>query len=203
MFKNIYQLQVFSSSIKGIDNEKLSAHCLEYADDIAKRKDQNPSGTGYEDSPLDPDNAIVQQLRQTMKRTIHQHIEPKAQEGEIWAHVLRPGESTQIHSHRNKKDWDFLGLSWVYYPLMPEGDNIGGKIVFQMQVGGIKTVNQDFTPKTGNFIIFPSWLNHFTTRCASDQVRISISGNYNFRDERLYDQVSKDRNSGIKRLTGF
>ena len=53
------------------------------------------------------------------------------------------------------------------------------------------------------FIIFPSWLSHFTTRCTSEELRISISGNYNFRDERLYDEVARDSKSVIKKLTGF
>ena len=86
---------------------------------------------------------------------------------------------------------------------MPEGENIGGKIVFQTQIGGTKTINKDFTPKTGMFIIFPSWLPHFTTRCTSEELRISISGNYRFNDERLYDEVGHDPKSGIKKLTGF
>ena len=53
------------------------------------------------------------------------------------------------------------------------------------------------------FIIFPSWLSHFTTRCTSEELRISISGNYRFNDERLYDEVGHDPKSGIKKLTGF
>ena len=203
MFETLYHLMVYKSRIEGLDNKKLSELALKEAENLQKRKDENPSATGFEDSPLDSNAPVVKQLRATIKRTIHQHIESRAQEGEIWAHVLRPGETTQIHSHRNKKDWDFLGLSWVYYPQMPEGENIGGKIIFQTQVGSIKTINKDFTPKTGDFIVFPSWLNHFTTRCISSEVRISISGNYRFNDERLYDKVAKDPKSGIKKLTGF
>lgn len=202
-FENLYSLNVFTSRIEGLDNKRLAELALEEAENLEKRKSENPSATGFEDSPLDSNAPAVKQLRATIKRTIHQRIESRAQEGEIWAHVLRRGETTQIHSHRNKKDWDFLGLSWVYYPQMPEGENIGGKIVFQTQIGGTKTINKDFTPKTGMFIIFPSWLSHFTTRCTSDELRISISGNYRFNDEKLYDEVGRDPKSGIKKLTGF
>ena len=200
---NLYSLNVFRARLEGVDNETLVKLCLDNANDISKRKSNNPSATGYEDSPLDENELEVRRLRETIKRTILKEIEPKAQEGEIWGHVLKTNESTQIHSHRNKKDWDFLGLSWVYYPQMPEGENIGGKIIFQTQIGGIKTINKDFTPKTGDFIIFPSWLPHFTTRCTSPELRISISGNYRFRDEKLYDEVAHDPRSGIKKLTGF
>ena len=203
MFTNIYSLNVFASSLEGINNKKLSELALKQVENKGQRKEEFESGTAFEDSPLDPNAKEVKQLRATIKRTIHKHIDSRAQEGEMWAHVLKPGETTQIHSHRNKKDWDFLGLSWVYYPQMPEGENIGGKIVFQTQIGGTKTINKDFTPKTGMFIIFPSWLPHFTTRCTSEELRISISGNYRFNDERLYDEVGHDPKSGIKKLTGF
>ena len=203
MFQTIYHLQVFAARIEGLNNERLAELTLKEAEDLQKRKDENPSATGFEDSPVDPYAKEVKQLRATIKRTIHKHIDSRAQEGEIWGHVLKPGETTQIHSHRNKKDWDFLGLSWVYYPMMPEGKDIGGKIIYQIQIGGIKTINKDFTPVTGNFIIFPSWLPHFTTRCTSSETRISISGNYRFTDEKLYDKVGKDPKSGIKKLTGF
>jgi len=79
----------------------------------------------------------------------------------------------------------------------------GGKIVFQTHISSIKTISKDFTPNVGDFIIFPSWLSHFTTRHVGDTVRISISGNYNYRDEKLYDKVAHSRNTGIKKLTGF
>ena len=52
------------------------------------------------------------------------------------------------------------------------------------------------------FIIFPSWLPHFTTRCSSEELRISISGNYRV-SEKKYDEVARDSRSGIKKLTGF
>ena len=204
-FHNLYSLNIFRARLEGVDNETLVKLCLDEANDISKRKSDNPSATGYEDSPLDAGHPVVKGLRDAIKRTIHKEIEPTAQEGEIWAHVLRPGESTQIHSHKNKKDWDHLGLSWVYYPQMVDrtkGD-MGGKIVFQTHIGAIKTISRDFSPSVGDFIIFPSWLNHFTTRHVGDSIRISISGNYNYRDEKIYDKVAHDPNTGIKKLTGF
>ena len=203
MFENLYSLNVFASRIEGLDNKKLSELALEEAENLEKRKSENPSATGFEDSPLDHNAPAVKQLRATIKRTIHKHIDSRAQEGEMWAHVLKPGETTQIHSHRNKKDWDFLGLSWVYYPQMPEGENIGGKIVFQTQIGGTKTINKDFTPKTGMFIIFPSWLPHFTTRNEAPEPRVSISGNYVISNEKVYNEVAYDVKSNIKKITGF
>ena len=200
MFKNLYSLNVFYSNIEGIDNKELTRICVAAA---SRKAASVKSNTGYTDVPVDGTNKEIIRLRKTIKSVMHEHIDQRLVEAEMWTHVMQPGETTMIHSHRNKLDWGFLGLSWVYYPQMPEGENIGGKIIYQIQIGGIKTINKDFTPKTGMFIIFPSWLPHFSTRCTSQETRISISGNYRFNDERLYDEVAHDPNSGIKKLTGF
>ena len=125
MFENLYSLNVFTSKIEGLDNKKLAELALEEAENLEKRKSENPSATGFEDSPLDHNAPAVKQLRATMKRTIHQRIEPRAQEGEIWAHVLRRGETTQIHSHRNKGSPAFRGAGGPPLEAWPEKRNPG------------------------------------------------------------------------------
>ena len=74
-FNNIYQLTVYKSRIEGLDNEKLTQLAVTQAEDLSKRIDQNPNATGIEDSPLDAGHPIVKQLRQTIKRTIHNNID--------------------------------------------------------------------------------------------------------------------------------
>ena len=202
MFKSLYNLQVFRSHIEGLDNDHLGKISIASAD---KKIDSQASATGYEDSPINADDPQILRLRKTVKKIMHEHIDQRLEEGEIWAHVLRSGETTMIHSHRSKSDWAFLGVSWVYYVYNPPTKNSGGKIVFQTQIGGTKTINADFDPKHGDLIIFPSWLPHFTTRNASPEVRISISGNYRVRreNEHRYNDIAHDQKSGIKKLTGF
>ena len=70
-FSNIYQLSVYKSRIEGLDNEKLSELAIQNAEDMSKRIDQNPNATGIEDSPLEAGHPVVKQLRDTIKRTIH------------------------------------------------------------------------------------------------------------------------------------
>ena len=187
MFRNLYSLNVFKSRIEGLNNKKLTELAF---------------GDQYVNSYIDPDAPEVKQLRHTIKKDMDEHIDSRFTEGEIWSQVTRTGESIPIHSHRFKQDWDLLNVSWVYYPQIPEGENLGGRIVFQTQLGAHQTLNRDFAPRTGMFIIFPSWLPHFTTRCSSEELRISISGNYRV-SEKKYDEVARDSRSGIKKLTGF
>ena len=56
--------------------------------------------------------------------------------------------------------------------------------------------NHEIVPEEGHLVIFPAWLNHYTTPNTSDDVRISISGNLKIKDDE-YGKVQHDRSSGI------
>ena len=65
--------------------------------------------------------------------------------------------------------------------------------------------NNELMPQDHDLILFPSWLPHFTTRNASPETRISISGNYRVRreNEHRYNDIANDPKTGIRKLTGF
>ena len=93
----------------------------------------------------------------------------------------------------------------MYYATNNPNTDLGGRIIFQTQLGGVKTVNKTWQPKPGDLIIFPSWLPHMTTHNMSPDKRVSISGNYKISSlpEAYYNEVAYDTNSNIKKLTGF
>jgi hypothetical protein len=74
------------------------------------------------------------------------------------------------HDHKEERD----GVSFVYYVTYPEDS---GNLVFEFDVLG-KRVFRSIRPKVGELILFPTYIPHFTTRNVSDEIRISISGNY-------------------------
>ena len=47
------------------------------------------------------------------------------------------------------------------------------------------------------YLMFPSWLSHYTTRHSSDEIRISISGNMRADSEEQYQMIIDDKHSGV------
>ena len=210
MFQTLYHLQVFKTRLD-IDNEALAKACIPTYN--YEKEDHNQADNkDWSDQPLvkhlkkpvavplgDP-NVII--LRKEVKRIIHENIDPRLVEAEMWANVLLPHNTTMIHTHRLKKDWAFLDVAWVYYAA---NENDSGKFVCQTHVGGTKTINKIIDPRPGDLLIIPSWLPHMTTHNTSEHKRVSISGNYNMstQSEDNYNEVAYDPNTGIKKLTGF
>lgn len=189
-FETVTCVRVLRTELTGVDNEVLVAACVE---NRHKKVDDNPNATGYEDSSL-PHHPEVGNLRQHVNELIHTRIDSRYYLGEIWAHILQPMQSTMIHSHRNVLDHRNLNLSWVYYPHQHPPES-GGRLRFQM-VSHMMMNNHEVIPTEGHIVIFPSWLNHYTTPNTGTEDRISISGNMRLQEDD-YDKVYRDSASGI------
>ena len=176
--------------LSDLDNHKISSLCMEWQD---KKITVDPNATGYEDSRI-PDDPEIDKLRNKVMAVVQSNIDDRYYLAEIWAHILIQNQSTMIHSHRNHKDHANLFLSWVYYPLLPSKE-FGGKLRFQM-VSHMKMDNHEVVPEVGHLVIFPAWLNHYTTPNTSEDVRISISGNLKIKEDD-YEKVVRDKTSGI------
>ena len=86
---------------------------------------------------------------------------------EKWAHIQQPLENANPHSHHPHT------LSFVYYVQIPKG---AGDLVFILDE---KVAQIPVTPGEQMLIIFPSWTRHKVNKNLSNDLRISISGNYN------------------------
>lgn len=200
MFKNLYSLNVFYTKLEGINNQAL----VDLSIESRKIQEENKAlATG--NISLEINNPHIKLLRDKVKHIMHTEIDPRLEEKELWAHVTNPGETIPIHNHKNNSDWGCLSISWIYYARNPYDENEGGKIVFQTQIGGTKTISRDFIPKEGDFIIVPGFLPHFTTVNPQPKTRIAMSGNYRISETNKlrYAEIVNDPNSGIKKLTGF
>ena len=80
----------------------------------------------------------------------------------LWSLILTEGETTMIHNYYDVRDHYNLFLSWVYYPMLPVGME-GVKLNFQTWENG-RNKNFAMIPEAGMIIVFPAWINHYTTR---------------------------------------
>lgn len=190
MFETVSATKVFHTKLEDLNHSKIAALCMQWED---RKIDESPNATGYEDSRI-PEDPEVTKLTEKVMTVVKAQIDDRYYLSEIWAHILHQHQSTMIHSHRNVHDYNNLFLSWVYYPLLPNR-KFGGRLRFQ-QVNHMSMRNHEVVPEVGHLVIFPSWLNHYTTPNTSEDVRISISGNIKIKDED-YDKVWRDKTSGI------
>lgn len=90
---------------------------------------------------------------------------------EVWTHWVEPGQSTMFHTHQDPGP---PGLSFVYWVDFPKDS---GDLIGILQVDKYRHFHK-VVPKTGDLVVFPTYLPHMTARNCSNQTRISISGNY-------------------------
>ena len=102
-----------------------------------------------------------------------------------WSTITKKGEQHHVHNHPNSI------FSLVFY-VRSEGEKSGNlKFEYESRLNekwdfsySIKNYNSfnssglTYTVKTGDIIIFPSWLFHKTTENTTDKDRIIIGANY-------------------------
>ena len=180
MFRPIILASMFETTLD-VDNEAINADVMLRKD---MKLDDTPGNTFQEDSYY-PETEACDDLIKKVDEVIHEHIHPKFNTYNKWAHILEPNEQTMIHTH------DGPGapphISWVYYS---KTDPKCGNIVCQSTIHN-KFFTQEVTPKVGTLIMFPNWMPHFTKKNNSGNTRISISGNAK-PDEKDFEAVAQE-----------
>tara|TARA_B100000780_G_C20880171_1_gene350131 strand:- start:22 stop:609 length:588 start_codon:yes stop_codon:yes gene_type:complete len=100
----------------------------------------------------------------------------------FWCNINTFGDYNTLHNHRGSI------LSGVFYVDVPD-ENMG-KINFERSddiayyLPSLENYNNftgeraSYSPETGRFLLFPSWVKHSVDGCVSKKNRISISFNY-------------------------
>lgn len=186
-----YPTPIWSDNFPNINNDELSDVILE----------EQKSGKGmtlheldgwrtasqdmFEDDKF---KLLLSQVEERLKDICSQlEINPKYElgKGSGWAYITTKGGWHPPHCHPDGY------LSCVYYIDVPEDSN--SHLVFddprhqksmlaeQDTYANTNALNHSripINPKTGDFYVFPSWLNHFVTPSMSDEKRIMITLNY-------------------------
>lgn len=108
------------------------------------------------------------------------------EEGEIWGHVVEPGQQTIVHNHVCGAQKE-ISLSFAYYPNYPSNS---GEIVFLTQAN-TNVYEASVLPRKGLALIFDSSMFHYTPINDSKYTRVSVSGNL-VATEKMLEILDKD-----------
>ena len=123
----------------------------------------------YEDSYC-PSCPLVDSIIEEMRMDFYAATKENIVVTNYWSHIHQKDMSTITHNHIPSY------VSSVLYVKIPEN---AGHIVFNTRSNPYSTPNgSKFEPEEGVYYIFPSFLDHFVTRNMSDDIRISLSFNF-------------------------
>ena len=145
-----------------VDNQSLIDYVLQYKD---QRLSDINYHSEYEDTYLPP-NEITNTIVNKVIQDFYDKGETDLVCTGMWSHIHEKNMSTNWHTHHK------CFSAVVYYVSVPEGS---GDLVLRRH----DQPKVSLTPKQGNYICFPGWLEHMVTRNETDQIRISISFNLN------------------------
>jgi hypothetical protein len=164
--QDLFRIVMEANILTDIDNEMLAREILTEP----KRLSDNSFNTQYEDTFFIPKaGSVGEQFSLFMDENARERgfaVQSK------WAHIHQPLESTNTHNHIDKAG--IVEASWCYYVATPEGSGLLTFILNEYDGSGL----QQIKPEAGMLLIFPHWINHKVTKNMSNDVRISIAGNF-------------------------
>lgn len=158
-----WELKTPTFILPEIDNKALKEQILE----STRRVSDDPASTFFEDYEI-----VLEKCPEAVKlldgvEEIAAQYSPGLELVEFWGQLHQQGESCNTHHHYPAK------LSWCYYVSMPPK---AGKFYFI--INDTASVMSEVDPVEGMLMFFPGWISHKVTRNLSEDLRISIAGNF-------------------------
>lgn len=151
--------------VDDIDNNKLAEEILT---SDKKRKSYDPSHTFFEDFHFQ-DGFESNKL----KKIVEDLAEIKGLSlSEMWFHVHLPNESCMPHNHSKSNE-----ISFVYYAKIPKNC---GDLYFKNYLFDSPIKQESFESL---LILFPSHVEHYVTKNLSTEIRISVAGNFQKKEQ--------------------
>jgi hypothetical protein len=172
-YQELYKFGYYHGMVPDIDNEQLAEIILDHG----RRESEDVADTTHEDFDF-PDNEQLRKVIAHIKKEFN-YINPERKLilKNYWGHVHDKRESTNMHDHYYPSHPLCFGCA--YYVQLLEG---AGNFVFNIPESQYTKIRYEITPRVGQFIMFPSWLDHFVTRNYSEDFRISIAFNWGEED---------------------
>ena len=156
--------------LKGRSNIDLNQLSKLLLDNYSNKIGDSHGTSRYEDSYC-PSCPLIDSIIEEMKMDFYAATKERIVVDDYWGHIHEKNMSTTSHNHIPSY------VSSVLYVKIPKN---AGHIVFRSRANPYDTPHSTkFEPEEGVYYIFPSFLDHFVTRNMSDDIRISLSFNFN------------------------
>lgn len=186
LIENLYTTPIYASMVYNIEGiqEEIRNASVAYTTIESWGRPHHISTIDF-NSDLIKDHNLVE-----TEKMIHHHLHNYCVEigfdireytRQSWLSKFRNKEYGQIHNHH------IADISGVYYFQTNEED---GDLFFESPVAAIHSslcfgekygIRWKHKPKVGKIVLFPSWLNHGIMTNLTDNERISLSFNINFK----------------------
>lgn len=176
---DIVRLQVFTTNIEDIDNEKLLNEINNtknvIPEELISGFGKKTTHTWFEDGMYPWGKPEALNLTKKIEDICKLVSGSEMRVDEAWTITLNQGQSVTSHSHRS--NWHMYPneyLSAAYYVNAPEGS---APLIFEAGYCDIAQNTYSITPKTGMLVIFNSFMTHMTGRHLSETPRVVVSSN--------------------------
>ena len=171
----IHTISFNRGSVPGVNNKKLKEIILKSPKPRVKdttRPDYIFSQHEDTSFPMNPEfEKILNHIKDQFKYLHNKNLKLMS----FWSHIHEKNMSTVTHNHIEKEDYEgTVYLSGVYYVQVPEKS---GHLVFYYPLNSHVTHKFGVMPKTSEFFLFSSAIDHHVTRNLSNELRISVSFN--------------------------
>lgn len=174
---NLVLIDVLKTKIVGIDNQKLINEILSTHGDIDENYLKDKHHTYYEDKRYPFGQVESEKLIDNLTQVVSIALNKEMVLDEIWTLTLEHGQSVAAHSHKSNshmKPEEYFSIA--YYPSAPENS---ADLIFLITAGNTIENSIVIKPKTGDLVIFNSYLMHMTNRHRNkEHNRIVISANF-------------------------
>lgn len=170
-------INILKTSIDGIDNSRLVDEIKDTRGEIDKNYLEDQHHTYYEDKRYPFGMPESEKLIIKLTDAVSSVLGKDMQLSEIWTLTLDEGQSVAAHSHKsNMYVHQEEYFSIAYYPNAPENS---ADLIFLATACNTLETSVIIPPKTGDLVIFNSYLMHMTNRHRNkEEQRIVISANF-------------------------
>jgi hypothetical protein len=160
----LFQANCKHFHIAGVNLDALGAEVLKDFDSNNRiSNDKTIYGARHEDMYFEHGDETTKLIGaiSAIAESMHMEIAER-----IWAQVHHPYESCNLHDHVGGSNMGF-----VFYVKVPLG---AGVLYFDFGAAGTSTIE----PVESMLVMFPSYLKHGVTKNLSNELRISIAGDF-------------------------